>query len=194
MLEARELRYRHPGAAAPAVDGVSLALVGPERVALAGPNGSGKTTLLRLLAGALAPDAGEVRLGVAPAEVAYVDQRAAALRPQWSVLDNVRAANPSLTAHECRAALARFLFRGDAALAPAGALSGGERVRAALACALNAGRPPALLLLDEPTNHLDLDGVAAVEGALAEYDGALVVVSHDAAFLEAIAVRREVRL
>jgi ATPase subunit of ABC transporter with duplicated ATPase domains len=159
-----------------------------------GPNGSGKTTLLRILAGALAPDAGTVRLGLARDEVAWVDQQAAGLRDGWSVLENCRAANPGRTEHECRVALARFLFRGDAALVPAGALSGGERLRAALACALDAARPPALLLLDEPTNHLDLAGIEAVEAALRGYDGAIVAVSHDRDFLDAIGVERTIRL
>ena len=77
---------------------------------------------------------------------------------------------------------------------PAGALSGGERLRAALACALMATRPPQLIILDEPTNHLDLDSIAAVEAALLAYDGALLVVSHDRDFLAAVGVERELKL
>ena len=77
---------------------------------------------------------------------------------------------------------------------PAAALSGGERLRAALACALMSARPPQLIVLDEPTNHLDLDSLAAVEAALAAYDGALLVVSHDADFLAAIGVERRIEL
>ncbi|HKG95906.1 MAG TPA: ABC-F family ATP-binding cassette domain-containing protein [Gemmatimonadaceae bacterium] len=194
VVAAAGLRYAHPGAAAPVLGGLDLLIVGPERVALTGPNGSGKTTLLRLLAGELPPGAGAVRLGVAADAVAYLDQHAARLRPERSVLDNFRAANPSLDATATRHALARYLFRADAALARVDTLSGGERLRAALACTVNALRPAQLLLLDEPTNHLDLDSLRAVEDVLASYDGALVVVSHDETFLDAIGVERRVEL
>src|SRR5690606_11329275 len=89
-----------------------------------------------------------------------------------------------------RAALARFGFRADAALQSVSSLSGGERMRAALACVLAGGSPPKCLLLDEPTNHLDLESLAAIERALCAYGGAIVVVSHDQAFLSAIGVTR----
>jgi ATPase subunit of ABC transporter with duplicated ATPase domains len=93
-----------------------------------------------------------------------------------------------------RYTLARFLFSHEAALQTVGTLSGGQRLRASLACVLGGERPPSLLVLDEPTNHLDLDALEALESALRAYDGALLVVSHDAAFLEAIGMEREVRL
>jgi ATPase subunit of ABC transporter with duplicated ATPase domains len=188
VVDARDVR-------AGPLDGVSLAVVGPERVAVVGPNGSGKTTLLRVLAGALPPAAGAVRLGVDPSAVAYVDQHAGARLPaDVTALGAMRAACPRLDERALRHALARHLFRGDAALTPVRALSGGERVRLALACALHAERPPQLLLVDEPTNHLDLDALGAVERLLAAYDGALVVVSHDETFLDAVGVARRVTL
>ncbi|MDN8831399.1 ATP-binding cassette domain-containing protein, partial [Staphylococcus aureus] len=81
--------------------------------------------------------------------------------------------NPEASPHRARAALARFLFRNTAAEKRVGSLSGGERLRAALACVMTGARPPQLLILDEPTNHLDLDSVAAVEAALRAWDGAL---------------------
>ena len=102
--------------------------------------------------------------------------------------------NPGATAFECRSALARYAFRADAALQPVGTLSGGERLRAGLACVAAGERPPALLMLDEPTNHLDLDSIAEVEKGLREFGGALLVVSHDEAFLEAVGVERRIRI
>jgi len=93
----------------------------------------------------------------------------------------------------CRAALARFGFRA-AADQCVGMLSGGQMLRAGLACILGSLTPPPLLILDEPTNHLDLETVAAVEAGLRAYDGALLVVSHDEAFLEAIGIVRRISL
>jgi len=194
VLELEGVSYRHPGAPGEALRDLSLRLVGPERVAVVGPNGSGKSTLLRLVAGELAPTSGVVRVGIAPEEVAHFDQFARRLDPSRSVLENYRAANPSLDETRARTALARFLFVEDGAHQPVGTLSGGQRLRAALACVLNGWRPPRLLLLDEPTNHLDLDSLAALESVLNGYDGALLAVSHDRAFLEAVGVRRWVEL
>ncbi len=191
VLELAHVSYRHPQGP-PLIDDFSLRLTGPERVALAGRNGSGKTTLLRLALGQLQPLAGRIVLGVE--RVSSLDQSAALLDPGRSVLDNFRARNPGLTETACRLTLARFLFRGDEVHCPAGALSGGERLRAALACTLCAPDPPQLLLLDEPTNHLDLVSLDRLEQALGRYSGALLVVSHDRTFLERIGVTRRAEL
>ncbi|MFP5296384.1 MAG: ABC-F family ATP-binding cassette domain-containing protein, partial [Alphaproteobacteria bacterium] len=166
---------------------LSMRLTGPERVAVVGPNGAGKSTLLKLMAGVLAPTEGRVDRPVASA---LLDQEAALLRPGESLLAGYRRLNPEATANDAYAALARFLFRNAAAEKRVGTLSGGERLRAALACVMTGARPPQLLILDEPTNHLDLDSVAAVEAALRAWDGALVVVSHDADFLDALGIGR----
>ena len=194
VLEMERVTVRHPGASRAAPADVSLRIAGPERVAIAGPNGSGKTTLLQVATGTIAPTSGTVRLGIAAGDVAFFDQHARRLREEASVLDNYRAANPEFGEAEARHALARFLFEGDAVRQPVGTLSGGQRLRAALACTLNGWRPPKLLLLDEPTNHLDLDSLAALEEVLRGYGGALLVVSHDRAVLEAIGVERTVEL
>ncbi|RZJ00440.1 MAG: ABC-F family ATP-binding cassette domain-containing protein [Brevundimonas sp.] len=170
---------------------VSLRLTGPERVALTGPNGAGKTTLLKLIAGELEPTSGRVERPVASA---LLDQAALILKPEETLIEAYRRLNPEATPNEAHAALARFLFRNTAAQRIVATLSGGERLRAALACVMSGARPPQLLILDEPTNHLDLDSIAAVEAALRSYDGALVVVSHDPDFLDAIGAERTVVL
>jgi len=175
----------------PVLAGLSFRLAGPERVALTGPNGSGKTTLIRLAMGDVEPTSGRVVRGVG---AMVLDQRAALLNDGETLLANFRRLNPAADDNAAHAALAGFLFRNVTALKPAAALSGGERLRAALACVLMAARPPQLIILDEPTNHLDLDSIAAVESALAGYDGALIVASHDETFLDAIGVQREIAL
>ncbi len=194
VLELDGVAVRHPGADVDALRGISLRVVGPERVAVTGPNGAGKTTLLRVVAGEIAPTAGTLRLGVPPEEVAHFDQLARRLDPERTVLESYRAANPALDETASRHALARFLFVEDGVHQVVGTLSGGQRLRAALACVLNGWRPPRLLLLDEPTNHLDLDSLAALESVLRGYGGALLAVSHDRAFLEAIGTRRYLEL
>lgn len=175
------------------LDGVDLLIRGPERVAIAGPNGAGKSTLVRLLLGELVPTTGQVHLGVKDAEIARLDQ-AATLPAGATLVEAARAAHPDATEEHLRGALARYLFRGDAADVPVATLSGGERVRAALACALAGECSPSLLILDEPTNHLDLEGLAAVESAVRSFDGALLVISHDADFLEQVGVERSLVL
>jgi ATPase subunit of ABC transporter with duplicated ATPase domains len=110
------------------------------------------------------------------------------------VLENFRTWNPALSETVCRLTLARFLFRTDDVHRYCGTLSGGERLRAALACVLTGVDPPQLLLLDEPTNHLDLSSLANLEQALRLYTGALMVVSHDRTFLANIGVSRCIEL
>lgn len=193
VLELDEVTVRYPGASRPALDRVSLRIVGPERVAVTGPNGSGKSTLLRVATGRLTPDGGSVRR-LPDREIAVLDQHGVGLDPERSVLDNFRAFHATMEATATRYALARFLFSNDAALQSVGTLSGGERLRASLACVVAGERPPSFLVLDEPSNHLDLDALEALESALRGYDGALLVVSHDATFLEAIGVERYVTL
>lgn len=175
----------------PVISRFSLTITGPERIALTGPNGSGKSTLLALIAGTLAPWAGDVRL---PVPFALFDQRVSLLDPALSIAANFLARNPGTTNNQCRAALARFRFRAAAADRITGTLSGGQMLRAGLACVLGAPAPPPFLILDEPGNHLDLDSLAAVETGLAAYDGALLVVSHDTAFLDAIGITRTIAL
>lgn len=170
----------------------TLALQGPARVVVTGRNGAGKTSLLRVAAGLLAPASGIVRR--AEGRIAMLDQHVGLLDPALSILANFRRLNPSLSEQLAYAACARFAFRNRDARQLAGTLSGGERLRAGLACILAGERPPWLLILDEPTNHLDIESLELLEDALRTFDGALLLVSHDADFVKAVGVEREFSL
>ncbi|GAA2852121.1 ABC-F family ATP-binding cassette domain-containing protein [Nonomuraea rubra] len=173
-------------------EGLELIVRGPERIALTGPNGAGKSTLLRMISGDLEPEGGTARR--ADGRVAYLSQRLDLLDLDRTVAENLAAAAPGMASAERMNLLARFLFRGQRAHLPVGVLSGGERLRATLACVLCAEPAPQLLLLDEPTNNLDLVSVAQLESALAAYEGAFVVVSHDERFLAEIGIERWLEL
>ncbi|KTS85094.1 ABC transporter [Microbacterium testaceum] len=155
-------------------------VTGRERVALVGRNGTGKTTLLQSI---VHGTEAAVHARASVEHVGYLPQRLDGLDDAASVLDTVCAAAPDVPVAAVRDRLARFLVRGDAVTRPLGSLSGGERFRVALARLLLADPPPQLLVLDEPTNNLDLDTIDQVVSALQAYRGAVLVVSHDDAFL-----------
>ena len=171
---------------------LSFTVTGPERLALRGANGSGKTSLLRMAVGEAEPASGTIQR--ADGAIAMLDQHVSLLDPALSLVENMRAYHPEMTVHQAHEALARFAFRNREALRTAGTLSGGERLRAGLALAFSGPKVPQLLVLDEPTNHLDIEAIEELERALVAFDGALIVVSHDAAFLEAIGIDREIML
>lgn len=166
----------------------SLTIRGPERVALTGRNGTGKSTLLRLAKGDLAPASGTVRRRAD--RIAMLDQHVGLLDAADTIVGNLRRLHPTLDEEAVHAACARFAFRNRDAQRVVGTLSGGERLRAGLAAALSGPQPPWLLILDEPTNHLDIESIEVLERALQGFDGALLVVSHDARFLNAIGIQR----
>ena len=149
-----------------------LEIVGPERIALIGPNGSGKTTLL-----------GKIDASGPAVPWRYLPQRLDVFDESRTVAENVADVAETASNEQIRAQLARFLFRGADADAVVSTLSGGERLRAALARILLAEPAPRLLLLDEPTNNLDLVSKAHLTEALSSYEGAVVVASHDLPFL-----------
>ncbi|EMD25087.1 ribosomal protection-like ABC-F family protein [Amycolatopsis azurea] len=192
MFHGEHLQVRYGDRNVFAGDGVDLTIRGPERIALIGGNGTGKSTLLRVLNGDLSPDGGVVKR--AEGRIAYLSQRLDLLDLDRTIAENFAAFAPSLPESQRMTLLARFLFRGARSQLPVGVLSGGERLRATLACVLFAEPAPQLLLLDEPTNNLDLVSVGQLESALGAYQGAFVVVSHDERFLSEIKVDRRIRL
>jgi ATPase subunit of ABC transporter with duplicated ATPase domains len=162
---------------------VDLAVDRGSRVVIIGFNGAGKTTLLRILAGVDKPDTGEVVPGHG-LRVGYYAQEHETLDVKASVLENMVRSAMHMTETECRRVLGSFLFSGDDVLKPAGVLSGGEKTRLALAMIVVSSAN--VLLLDEPTNNLDPVSREEILGALADYKGAIVLVSHDPGAVEAL--------
>jgi len=161
---------------------------GPMRVALKGPNGCGKSTLLKTLLGEIVPHSGTCKVSVS---CAYLDQHLSRLDLLQSVMTHLNLSHTPLEEGVLRTRLAQLQLGADKVMLPLAELSGGERLKAALACVLWRAEATQLLLLDEPTNHLDLASVQAIEAALAGFPGALLVVSHDEAFLRGLTLTHE---
>jgi ATP-binding cassette subfamily F protein uup len=160
-----------------------------DRVAVVGPNGAGKTTLVKVLLGQIAPDAGEVKLGT-NLEVSYIDQARAALEPEMTLRDVLLplGGDQVLVRGEPRHVVSYakdFLFTESQLRQPVRSLSGGERNRLLLARAL--AQPANVMVLDEPTNDLDMDTLDLLEDLLADYEGTLILVSHDRDFIDRLA-------
>jgi ATP-binding cassette subfamily F protein 3 len=181
VIEAEDLAV---GWSDPLLRGVSLSLRRGERLAIVGRNGAGKTTLLSTLSGRVPALGGKLRFGTGVVPGWY-EQEQADVPADTTVLGVLLAARAELTPNEARAWAARFGFPRDAAETDTGSLSGGERARLALARLIALA--PNLMLLDEPTNHLDLETCEVLEGALADFPGALVLVSHDRRLVERVA-------
>lgn len=147
-----------------------------EKIFLVGPNGCGKTSLLKILLGNYNADDGFVKFG-ADVDIGYYQQSQSGLNDEKTVIDEIWDLHPSMTQTEIRSALAVFLFRGEDVFKSVGALSGGERARILLLKLMLSSTN--FLLLDEPTNHLDIGSCEALENMLSNYDGTMLVVSHD---------------
>ncbi len=185
VLEAKKIvpGYAETG---PLMQPVSFLLRRGDRMALWGPNGCGKTTLLKNLARVLPPLSGSAVPG-ASVLVGYYDQEMGDLAPNATALDVVMDLDPTMKENEARDFLALFDFRGDEVFQKIATLSGGEKGRLSLARIVFGGAN--FLLLDEPTNHLDLDAREHLEDALADFEGAIVFVSHDRWFVDRIATQ-----
>jgi ATP-binding cassette, subfamily F, member 3 len=183
VLEMEEGRLEVPGRTL--LEGGDLWLERGEHVSLVGPNGIGKTTLIEALAGRRELDGGRVRTGH-NVKLGYLSQHAEELGMRGTALEAAQRAT-GLTPNKARALLGSFLFSGDEAEKPLDGLSGGERRRLSLAVLVASGANA--LVLDEPTNHLDLDAREALEDALLAFDGAVLLVSHDRALLDAVGTR-----
>lgn len=175
----------------PLIENLSFTISGPERIALVGPNGSGKTTLVKLLTGELKPDRGEIKIGVS--HIKYIDQNMDFLDPDMTLLENIQKSSER-NSKEARNWLAKFLFTEDSVFKNFCDLSGGERIRAALASIFAKKEPPQLLILDEPTNNLDIDSLERLESALMNFQGAMIIISHDQTFLNNIRIERKIEL
>lgn len=174
------------------ISNFNLSLIGPERIAILGKNGSGKSTILKLILDQLKPTSGDIKVGVK--RVVYLDQTVSLLQSDETLLENFFHLNSDAKQFDAYHALAAFMFRNKDAEKKVCELSGGEKIRAGLAITLMSKTPPQLLILDEPTNHLDLSAIQAIEDILQQYQGALIIVSHDENFIKNIEIDRSIEL
>ena len=185
VFEAEHVTKSYGGV--PVVRDYSQRIVRGDRIGLIGPNGSGKTTLLRMLVGEIPPDSGEIRRG-ARLQVAYFDQQREQLDPDITVADSVNEGNTTVIVNgqprHVIGYLGDFLFPRERAQSPVRSLSGGERNRLMLAKLF--ARPANVLVLDEPTNDLDIETLELLEDLIGGFDGTVLLVSHDRAFLDNI--------
>ncbi len=189
VIVAENLTFSYGGAHPIVADFSSLIMRG-DRIGVAGPNGSGKTTLLKLLTGELQPESGTVDLGT-KLEVSYFDQHRAILDDELSVAENVAGGNENVNVNgrprHVISYLQDFLFTPERAKTPVKVLSGGERSR--LLLAMLFAKPSNLLVMDEPTNDLDSETLELLEEQLLNYEGTVLMVSHDREFLDNVVTR-----
>lgn len=184
VLEVRGLSMGFPGRAL--FQELSFLIKRQERALIIGPNGCGKSTLIKLILGQLRASSGVIEQGY-HVEIGYYDQENQNLTPENTVLDELWNAYPTRTETQIRQALALFRFTGEDVLKTVSVLSGGERARLTLAKLMLSKMN--LLVLDEPTNHLDMDSREALEAALEQFEGTIVMVSHDRYLIEKLATR-----
>ncbi len=173
---------------------ISFGISGNERWSISGINGCGKTVLLKLITGELIPSEGQINRH--NSSIAFLDQNVDILERELTVYENLKKysdknSETKISEHELRIKLARFLFRGADAFKKVKYLSGGEKMRAGIACILASGNSPELLILDEPSNNLDLKSLEELTSAINQYNSALLIVSHDKQFLDDLKIEKE---
>ncbi|MDO5105167.1 ribosomal protection-like ABC-F family protein [Capnocytophaga sp.] len=174
-------------------DNLNFQITSGERIALKGQNGSGKTTLIKLILGDIKPQTGTIYR--ADNKAVYIDQDYSLLDNKLKVYEQAQQFNgSSLQEHEIKIRLNRFLFTKDDWDKSCSALSGGERMRLLLCCLTINSKSPDIIIFDEPTNNLDIQNVEILRTAINEYQGTLIVVSHDETFLEQINIERTIEL
>jgi ATPase subunit of ABC transporter with duplicated ATPase domains len=188
---------------------LTFEIISGSRVAIKGSNGSGKTTLIKLILGELDPATGAIER--APFRAVYIDQDYSLINDELTVFEQMQMSNQmhsfrvfrdfrekqdpqSLPEHEIKIRLNRFLFRKDDWDKPCALLSGGEKMRLMLCSLMVANQMPDMIVLDEPTNNLDLENAEILTNAINEYDGTLIIVSHDEKFLEEVGVEMRLTL
>jgi len=186
VLQTRSLAVGYADEGAPLFLVPDLTLRRRECAAILGPNGAGKTTFLKTLLNQIPPFQGEAELG-ASLKIGYFAQAHEGLLPANTLFDEIQNIAPKMLPEEIRSYLARFLFSGDDVFKKVEVLSGGERGRLALACLALTGAN--LLLLDEPTNHLDLPSQEVLQSILADFQGTILLVSHDRYLIDALATQ-----
>jgi len=174
-------------------DNLNFQITSGERIALKGQNGSGKTTLIQLILGNLKPQTGTIYK--AESKSIYIDQDYSLLDNKWTVYEQAQQFNTSgLQEHDIKIRLNRFLFTKEYWDKFCGTLSGGERMRLLLCCLTINPQSPDIIILDEPTNNLDIQNVEILTSAINEYQGTLIVISHDTTFLEQMDIERTIEL
>ncbi|MCM3225878.1 ABC-F family ATP-binding cassette domain-containing protein [Terribacillus saccharophilus] len=186
VLKVHDLAYQYPESTSPVFEHVTFHMNRQDRIALTGPNGTGKTTLLKTIIGKLPAKSGKVELGTG-VSIGYYDQEQTELHSSKSVLAELWDEYPLMDEKNIRTILGNFLFTGDDVLKIVNTLSGGEKARLALAKLMM--QKSNLLIMDEPTNHLDLDSKEVLEGALADYPGTILFVSHDRYFMNKVSTQ-----
>lgn len=173
--------------------GLSFLIKNGERISIKGSNGSGKTTLIKIILGLLEPDSGVIKR--AESKIVYIDQNYSLINDNLNIYEQAQAYNYSLLQeHEIKIRLSRFLFPKNDWSKLCGNLSGGEKMRLMICCLNIANKAPDIIALDEPTNNLDISNIHILTDVINDYEGALIVISHDEYFLKDINVKKHINV